>query len=356
MRSRHKSLAWAGNQFINRSLQGWSYKKDRGFSKPTRIIFCVTLRCNIRCEQCAIWRMPKAEELGTDEWKRVITELREWIGPYRVQLAGGETFMRKDILEIVRHASDNDVLTGIVSNGTIIDQKIAKEIVDSGLGYIHISVDGMRPETHDELRGIKGLYARTMEGIEHMIHASEGSGLAISIATVINRKNVKELKELLAFTEKKGLNGIVFNPIGPTTDSEVDWYKKSDLWFNDYTEIDNALNELIELKKSGAKILNPVEHFIDMKSYFRKPYLDSNRNCMVGVTNLSITCEGNVHTCYKMPALGNVREKNIKDMWDSDHSRELRKKIKQCDIHCSPGNFVYRRSLFAEIRRFLHFG
>lgn len=356
MKPRHKSLAWAFNQFVNRSLQDWSYKKDRGFSKPTRIIFCVTLRCNIRCEQCAIWRMPKAEELKTEEWKRVLSELREWIGPYRVQLAGGETFMRKDILELVHHASENDVLTGIVSNGTLIDQKTAREVVDSGLGYIHISVDGMQPATHDEVRGLPGIFSKTMQGIDHLIDASKGSGLAISIATVISKKNVNELLDLVKFTEEKGLNGIVFNPIGPTTDSDVDWYKKSDLWFNDFSEVDRVLDQLIQLKKEGAKILNPVEHFMDMKKYFRKPYLDSNRNCMVGVTNLSITCDGNVHTCYKMPPLGNVRDGSIREMWDSTHAKEVRQQIKACDIHCSPGNFVYRRSLTSEIRRFLRFG
>lgn len=356
MKSRHKSISWAFNQFVNRSLQDWSYKNDRGFSKPTRIIFCVTLRCNIKCEQCAIWRMPKTEELKTEDWKRVISELREWIGPYRVQLAGGETFIRNDILDIVRHASENDVLTGIVSNGTLIDAKTAGEIVESGLGYIHISVDGSKPETHDEVRGIKGLHAKTIEGLDHLINAAKGTGLAISIATVISKKNVNELIDLVKFSEQKGLNGIVFNPIGPTTDSEVDWYKTSDLWFDDFLEVDHVLDELIDMKKRGAKILNPVEHFIDMKSYFQKPYLESNSNCMVGVTNLSITCEGNVHTCFKMPPLGNVLETSVREMWDSDHAKDIRQQIKNCDIHCSPGNFVYRRSLKDEVMRFLRFG
>jgi MoaA/NifB/PqqE/SkfB family radical SAM enzyme len=356
MRKRHKSLKWAFNQFINRSLQGIAYKTNRGISKPTRIIFCVTLRCNIKCQQCAIWRMPSTEELTAEEWKKVIYDLRKWLGPYRVQLAGGETFVRKDIIEIVRYATEHDVLTGIVSNGTMITRDLAKEIVDSGLGYIHISVDGIKPETHDEIRGIQGIHKKTMSALDYLAEEGRDSGMSICIATVINRKNMHELVDLVNLAEEKGLSGVIFNPLGPTIDSDPEWYKKTDLWFEDLDEIYKILDKLIEIKKNGGKILNPPEQFEEMKGYFKEPYLLMRDNCMVGLTNLSITAEGYIHTCFKMAPLGNVREITPQEAWDSEKARELRKKIKECDIHCSPGNFVYRRSLLSEIKRYLNYG
>lgn len=356
MLKRNKSLKWAARQFINRSLQGISYRTGRGFSKPTRIIFCVTLRCNIKCQQCAIWRMPAKDELTTDEWKKVITDLRKWLGPYRVQLAGGETFVRKDITEIIRHATDLGVLTGVVSNGTMITRKLAKEIVDSGLGYIHISVDGIEAETHDEVRGIPGLHKKTMAALEYLAEEGRGSGMSICMATVISRKNMHELVDLVKLAEKMGLDGVIFNPLGPTIDSDPQWYKKTDLWFDDLEDINKVLDDLIAMKKGGAKILNPPEQFEGMKEYFKKPDLLMREFCMVGHTNLSITCDGYIHTCFKMPPLGNVREVTPEEVWDSEEARELRKKIKNCDIHCSPGNFVYRRSLFSEVVRYLKYG
>lgn len=356
MHKRNKSLAWAFNQLVNRNLQSIAYKYDRGLSKPTRIIFCVTLRCNIKCQQCAIWRMPKPEELTTDEWKKVIFDLRKWIGPYRVQLAGGETFVRNDITEIIRFATQNDVLTGVVSNGTMITRELAKEIVASGLGYIHISVDGITAAIHDHIRGIPGLHTKTMAAIDYLSEYSRGSGMSVCMATVISRKNMHELTDLVDFVERKGLNGIIFNPLGPTIDSDSDWYKKTDLWFDDLEEINRVLDRLIELKKKGARILNPPEQFQEMKMYFEKPYLLRRDKCMVGITNLSITCDGYIHTCFKMPPLGNVREATPEEVWDSKKAREIRSMIKKCDIHCSPGNFVYRRSLLSEAVRFLKYG
>lgn len=356
MHKRNKSLAWAFNQFFNRSLQNLSYRFDRGFSKPTRIIFCVTLRCNIKCQQCAIWRLPKEEELTTDEWKKVIYDLREWLGPCRIQLAGGETFVRKDITEIIGFATKHNVLTGVVSNGTMITRELAEEIVKSGLGYIHISVDGITPETHDHIRGIPGLHGKTMAGIDCLLEAAKGSGMSISVATVVMKKNMYELVDLVKWVEKKGIDGIIFNPLGPTIDSDTEWYKKTGLWFDDLNEINKILDELIKLKKKSGKILNPPEQFEEMKKYFQKPQLLMRENCMVGITNLSITCNGNIHTCFKMPPLGNVKETTVQEVWDSEKAKNVRKMIKKCDIHCSPGNFVYRRNLLSEVRRYLSYG
>ena len=357
MRKRNKSLKWAFNQLINRSLQGLSYRTDRGLSKPSRVIFCVTLRCNIKCKQCAIWRMPHPEnELTTDEWKKVISDLRSWIGPYRVQLAGGETFVRKDITDIIAHATKNDVLTGVVSNGTMITKELAQKIVDSGLGYIHISVDGVTAETHDYIRGIPGLHVKTMAALEYLEAANRGKGMSICMATIINKRNMHELTAIVRKAEAMGLDGVIFNPLGPTIDSDPEWFKKTDLWFDDLKEIYGILDELIAMKKAGAKILNPPEQFEGMKEYFAKPTLLMREQCMVGITNLSITAEGNIHTCFKQPPLGNVRQVTPQQVWDSPEARALRKKIRNCDIHCSPGNFVYRRSLVSEIVRFLKYG
>jgi len=91
------------------------------------------------------------------------------------------------------------------------------------------------------------------------------------------------------------------NPLRPIVDSEPDWYKKSDLWSDDLSEINQILDELIAIEKAGAKILNPPHHSEEMKSYFATPYLLWNNDCVMGITNLSIARDGDIKTCFKMP-------------------------------------------------------
>jgi MoaA/NifB/PqqE/SkfB family radical SAM enzyme len=354
-----KSLLWAFNQFINHTSQNIAYKFDSGYCKPTRIIFCLTLRCNIKCKQCGIWKSPKKPELSTEEWKKVMIGLKDWLGPYRVQIAGGEIFIRNDVVDLVKFASDNNILMGIVSNGTMLNEKIANNLIDSGLSYFDISIDGILPETHDYIRGVKGVYEKATASIQYLKKHRERtkSDLSITIATVIMGPNMGELVDIVKWVQEEGLNGIMFNPLGPACDSSGrHWYEKSELWprEQDMNKLNDSLDQLIEMKKNGAPILNSADQFVHMKTYFRNPAVAQGHNCMVGMTNFLMSCDGDVHLCFRMPSIGNF--KNLpSQIWRSDNAKKVRKKIRQCSYECSPGNFIYRRSLIKEIQRYLQY-
>jgi MoaA/NifB/PqqE/SkfB family radical SAM enzyme len=353
-----RSLFWAFNQFITRQSQDIVYKFDIGHCKPSRIIFCLTLRCNIKCRQCGIWRTPKKKELTTEEWKKIIIELKNWLGPYRVQIAGGEIFLRDDIIELVRFTHNNVILIGIVSNGTMIDNEMANELVNAGLSYFDISIDGIRPETHDYIRGVGGVYDKAVATIQYLKNNSKKTNnpLSITVATVIMRSNMRELIDIVKWTQEEGLNGVIFNPLGPACDSDSQWYDKSELWpqKQDLQNLDNILDQLVAMKKDGAKILNSEDQFLEMKNYFRNPSMARGRNCRVGVTNFLISCDGEIHLCFHMPSIGSYREPP-KEVWNSERAKKVRDMIKQCNYECSPGNFIYRRSLIKEIQRYLEY-
>lgn len=355
-----KSLHWAFNQFVNRISQDISYKFDVGHCKPSRIICCLTVRCNLRCKQCAFWRTQKTNELTTEEWKKIILALKYWLGPYRMQIAGGELFLRNDIVDLIRFGHENGVLMGLVTNGTLINNDLANEIVKSGLSYFDISLDGIRPETHNYIRGIHGVYEKVMATIQYIKqHRNKiDNDLSVTIATVIMGNNMDELVDTVKFVEKEGLDGVSFNPLGPPHDSGGDplWYKKSELWppKDDLSKLDDVLDELAMMKKKGARILNSVDQFIEMKKYFRDPSRPRNDNCMVGVTNFLMSCDGNIHQCFHLPSIGNYKEP-VKMVWNSEKAKIVRKKIKNCTHECSPGNFVYKRSLIKEIQRYLQY-
>ena len=355
-----KSLSWAFGQFINRTCQDISYEFDAGLCKPSRIIFCLTVRCNLTCEMCGFPRTPRTKELTTDEWKKIILELKSWIGPYRIQLAGGEVFLRQDTTELVRFGYENDVLMGIVTNGTLIDNELAEKIAKSGLSYFDISLDGIRPATHDRIRGVDGVYQKVMTTIKYMKrHRKEiENDLSIMVATVIMGPNMGELVDLVDFAEKEDLNGISFNPLGPPHDigNNPQWYKDSELWpkENELDKLDKIIDQLILLRQKGARILNSEDQFMAMKEYFRNPIRPMGSQCKVGVTNLLMTPKGDIHTCGLMPSIGSIEEP-FHEIWRSDTAKEVRRMIKKCKRICSPGNFIYTRSIFKDIIRYLQF-
>jgi len=277
-----------------------------------------------------------------------------------MQIAGGELFLRDDIIELVRFGHDRDVLMGLVTNGTLINNELAEEIVMSGLSYLDISLDGIRVETHDYVRGVKGVYDKVMETIQYLKqHRNKiDNDLSVTIATVIMSINMDELVDIVNFVEKEGLDGVAFNPLGPPHDSGGDlmWYEKSELWprKNDLDKLESVLDQLILLKKKGAKILNSADQFIEMKTYFRDPFVFANNHCIVGVTNWLMSCEGTIHPCFYVPSIGTFREP-FKKIWRSEQARVARQKIRNCRHECSPGNYVYKRNLIKEVQRYLQY-
>ncbi|MFB0518980.1 MAG: radical SAM protein, partial [Acidobacteriota bacterium] len=121
----------------------------RGYSfPPLRVAFILTHRCNLKCQFCLVWssyqkerkKGIKRQELGLEEVKGVIDQLP---GYSVITFTGGEPFLRKELMEIVRY-STNKHRCHIVTNGTLCREDEIEEItarrVSSILGKGVLSV------------------------------------------------------------------------------------------------------------------------------------------------------------------------------------------------------------------------
>ena len=69
---------------------------------PSEVFLEIQMTCNLRCVQCDIWKLKNpADELTTDERRRVIAEVARWDPSIRLVLAGGEPFNRPSMLYAV---------------------------------------------------------------------------------------------------------------------------------------------------------------------------------------------------------------------------------------------------------------
>ena len=77
------------------------------FGIPLAVLAELTHRCPLQCPYCSnpVELDRGGSELTTEEWKKVLTELAE-IGVLQIHFSGGEPTARKDLVELVRHASD----------------------------------------------------------------------------------------------------------------------------------------------------------------------------------------------------------------------------------------------------------
>ena len=149
-------------------------KKNDIADPPITIGMCVTYRCNLRCLMCDQWGekgwAPKAgknyfaNEMTTDQIKAFIDEICHF-RPY-LQFTGGEPMVRKDIFELIKYANSRNLLTGMATNCTFLEE-MAEDVVKSGLDYLYASLDGPddvnkllrlgKSSTTNAVKGIKAL-------------------------------------------------------------------------------------------------------------------------------------------------------------------------------------------------------
>ena len=141
----------------------------------------ITDVCNFKCGYCLPngYQVDKSDNrkfLHLDEIKRLAKCFSE-LGVCKIRITGGEPTVRKDFFDIVKVLKFESEIKKVVitTNGYHLDQK-AKQLVDSGLNGINISIDSLDRETfknitnHDRLpeilQGIKNLQDLGFENIK----------------------------------------------------------------------------------------------------------------------------------------------------------------------------------------------
>lgn len=311
--------------------------------KPLFVDFEITDRCSLRCITCTKWRVKNpGPELATQDWKRVITGLREWLGPFDLIFGGGEPFLRGDLLEIISFAHGLEVKTSVVSNGYNIDENLADAILSSGLDCLYISLNGIEPETHDFTRGVRGSYQRAVDALRYL--SKRKDDFRLGLATIIMKHNREEITRLVEWVQNEGLSSITFQVLGEkslfhsfTEDKAVfnpRWYEDNPLWERESGEMARLMDLLIECRKEGGPVDNPIPQMRWMREYLIDPRRVLALDCRVGFSNFTIDPYGKVRLCFNFGSIGNILKSGPRTLWNSREAWFQRKAIEKCEQTC----------------------
>lgn len=165
---------------------------------PKHVLIDPTLKCNLSCKHCIVKQDLYTSELSTENLKKILLNLKQWLNKFDLDIGGGEPFLRKDIIELLKYCKKLSITPDITTNGTLINKELARQLVRN-LEQISISLDGLK-KTHDSLRGI-GNFNKTLQGIRNLQHADKN--FCIVISTVIWKNNINELISMVKWAKKK---------------------------------------------------------------------------------------------------------------------------------------------------------
>lgn len=319
---------------------------DRELNQYKKPAFCdlvITERCMLKCKMCNMWKSKTdSDELPVEIWKRFIDSFADFVeSKAQVQFVGGEPLFKKGILDLVSYTANKGFSTTMTTNAHLIDEKMARNLAGSGLTTLVISLDSIKKETHDFLRGVEGTYDRLMKAID-FLSKFNGDSLKLHVVSTIMQPNLDDMLELVEWANKnRAIEHISFQAVMQPFYTTLDnmWYKREEfsfLWPADMRKVEYILDQLIDLKKKGYKITNPISQFNIFKSYFKNPdkFIRISR-CNLGYNSLTVNTYGKIFLCNSMEPVGDIQEKkDISEFWFSEKTNQVRDKIRKCRDNC----------------------
>lgn len=306
--------------------------------------FGISDDCILKCKMCNKWKgdifiKEKTEIPSLKDWKNCVSSLRGITDDsFQINFGGGEPFLKEWLLELVRFCKSKNFKTNIATNGYLIDKEMSKKIADSGLDSLIISLDSLNEETHDYLRGIKGVYQKAMDAIGYLDKFC--NGLYKGICSVIYEANLDDVVKLVEWVDRdKRLNSIYFMAAMQPNNTPLDaeWRKKNEykfLWPIDPCKACSIVDEIIRLKKNGSKITNDICQLEAFKLYYQYPdrFVKNTKCNMDSAVHIS-SC-GDIFLCYRWPSLGNIQADDLSRVLSSEKAGQIRQDIANCKYNC----------------------
>lgn len=291
------------------------------------VVWNSTRTCNLKCRHCYMSSDAKKyqNELTTAEAKQFIDDLADFNVPVLL-FSGGEPLIRPDFFELADYAAKKGVRPTLSTNGTLITPEVARKIKDIGVGYVGISLDGLR-EVNDKFRGKAGAFEAAMNGIKNCVAVDQRVGLRFTI----NHHNIQELENIFDFIEEENINRVCFYHL-------VYSGRGNQMMDEDVTaeESRRAMDIIIrrtrDFEERGLKkeILTVDNHCDGVYMYLKalqegkdelaqqiKKYIAMNGGNRSGMAFAEVDPLGYVHPDQftQHHTFGNVRERKFGDIW-----------------------------------------
>jgi heme b synthase len=291
----------------------------------------ITRNCNLSCVHCraSATNGPYTGELDTPACLTLLDQIEEAGDPI-VILTGGEPLLRPDIFEVARYGTDKGLRMVMAPNGTLITESMARQMADSGIKRISISLDGATADRHDKFRGVDGAYDGALNGITH----AKAAGIEFQINTTITQANLEEIPRIQELAVELGAVAHHIFLLVPTgrgkyiVDQAIsaEQYEETLNWFYDQRD-----KTPLQLKATCAphyyRILRQRAKEEGKTVSFKTHGLDGvTRGCLGGTGFCFISHRGIVQPCgFLNVDSGDVTQTSFADIWrDSTVFNNLR--------------------------------
>ena len=141
-------------------------------STPTMLNIEPTTRCNFNCWYC-VGREMRQDDIKVDDFARMLDNFPT---VKTIALVGeGEPLMHKGFFDMARMAKDRNIRVIIISNGSAFSQSVVKQLCETEVAYVSISIDSFDPDTFKSSR-LDGDLEKVLTGIRRLRDYRDSNG------------------------------------------------------------------------------------------------------------------------------------------------------------------------------------
>jgi radical SAM protein with 4Fe4S-binding SPASM domain len=244
---------------------------------PFTVHWELTYHCNLHCPHCYIASQDSREELSLGQITDILDLLKE-NGTLYVIFSGGEIFTRKDFFDIARYAREKGFALRLLTNGTLIDERIADRIKDLNPLSVEISLYGSSPATHDRVTACPGSFERSVKALRLLGERS----IRTVAKSLMMKQNAGEFQSIKQLALELGSQFLYDTVVIPRVDGSMEPCRNR----LNGEELYRLLYPEVREKKASARAQ------------------DYDLSCTAGLNGLSISPCGDVYPCMAFKESG----------------------------------------------------
>lgn len=288
-----KTLKLKYNLF--KGLYNFNHRRTILDNSPLIICLEVTNACNLRCRICPMNTgivKRKKTFMKKSLFKTIVDECHEYMDIVGIS-HHGESLLHQDLPYFISHLHKYGVKSLITTNATLLDENKSKIILKSNLDYIMFSFDSLKKDVYENIR-VGANFEKTLDNIIKFLELKSkmNKSTHVCIRTINMDSTKNDIQEFVSYFGKlQGIDEIEMNEINT--------------WAGRIDRSNFIRNQLMGIRKVAF--------------------------CLQPWTTAIINSEGGIFVCnnHEDEDFGNLKEHNLKEIWNNEQYRNLRKKILQ---------------------------
>jgi len=312
-----------------KSTQDFLEEYFKGKPQLTNLHIEITSKCNERCVHCYIPHDNKVSHIEPDLFYDVLKQCKS-MRLLHLTLSGGEPMLHKNFCDFLRKCKEYDFSVNVLSNLTLLDGEIIKEMKRNPLLGVQVSLYSMDSNIHDEITQMKGSFEKTMNAILKLVE----NDIPLQISCPILKQNKTCYDDVIQWAKKHkihvGDDYVVIARYNHTTQN---------------LSCRLSINEIKEMINDKVAKDSKYLEQITMAAEKKKNITSEDFVCSVCHSSICIADNGNAYPCagWQDYIVGNVKETTLNDIWDNSEKvqylRGLRNKDFPKCIQCADKEF-----------------